>query len=413
MPDTAQNTHYCEKCNKTMRLSQFYQTNNLEKYPSGYLNLCKSCLTMHVNNWDPNTFLWILQEIDVPFIPKEWNKTLASYGKDRSKVTGTTILGRYLSKMKFKQYKDYRYKDTDFLMELDNANIRQNMIAQGYDAGEIAKAVDLNSQQLNNLAIDAPPPPPPPTEEEQSAAQPLLAVGQNDNPQAWYNSANDDDNAINIELTDDDRRYLRLKWGKTYRPEEWVKLEQMYQDMLQSYDIQGAGHEDILKMVCKTSLKSNQLLDLGDVDGASKMVRMYDQLMKSGKFTAVQNKANEDGFLDSVSELVEMCEKEGFIPRYYTAKPNDRVDETLQDINNYTRSLVMGEMNLGNLIESAVKQMSEEENKEEDVDIEDEELTFEQVDELKDADFEDYNEFIEDEQLSDQEIYQQMKESDL
>ena len=54
--------------------------------------------------------------------------------------------------------------------------------------------------------------------------------------------------------------------------------------MTESYDIQGAGHEDILKMVCKTSLKANQLLDIGDVDGAQKMVKMYDSLMKSGKF---------------------------------------------------------------------------------------------------------------------------------
>jgi hypothetical protein len=27
------------------------------------------------------------------------------------------------------------------------------------------------------------------------------------------------------ELTDEDKTYLRLKWGKTYRPEEWIRLE--------------------------------------------------------------------------------------------------------------------------------------------------------------------------------------------
>jgi hypothetical protein len=25
-----------------------------------------------------------------------------------------------------------------------------------------------------------------------------------------------------IDLTDEDRTYLRLKWGKTYKPEEWI-----------------------------------------------------------------------------------------------------------------------------------------------------------------------------------------------
>ena len=103
---------------------------------------------------------------------------------------------------------------------------------------------------------------------------------------------------------------------------------------------------------------------MGDVDGAQKMLRMYDSLMKSGKFTAAQNKANEDGVLNSISELVMICEKEGFIERYYTDGPKDRVDETIRDMKDYTRSLVVEEMNLGNLIENAVK-----ENQRKDLDI--------------------------------------------
>ena len=52
----AEKTYYCEKCNKTMSPESFYMSNNLEKYPDeGKLNLCKKCLTMHINNWDPET----------------------------------------------------------------------------------------------------------------------------------------------------------------------------------------------------------------------------------------------------------------------------------------------------------------------------------------------------------------------
>jgi len=40
-----------------------------------------------------------------------------------------------------------------------------------------------------------------------------------------------------IDLTDEERTMLRLKWGKMYRPDEWVWLEKMYQDMMASYDI--------------------------------------------------------------------------------------------------------------------------------------------------------------------------------
>lgn len=129
----ADNMYYCEKCNRTMAAEQFYTSNNLEKYPNdGKLNQCKKCLTMHVDNWDPDTYLWILQEIDVPYVPEEWNKLLAKYGQDRKKLTGLSILGRYLSKMKLKQYQDYRWEHTEHLQKIANKKIEEAMLRSGY-----------------------------------------------------------------------------------------------------------------------------------------------------------------------------------------------------------------------------------------------------------------------------------------
>ena len=96
-------TFYCEKCNRTMDEKQFYGSNNTEKYPQGKLHQCKKCVSLHVDNFNPDTYLWILQECDVPYVKDEWNNLLMKYGKDKSKLTGMTILGRYLSKMKLKQ----------------------------------------------------------------------------------------------------------------------------------------------------------------------------------------------------------------------------------------------------------------------------------------------------------------------
>ena len=259
---------YCTKCGRTMNVSEFYQSNNLEKYPTRYFNQCKKCLTMHVDNWNPDSYLWILQEADVPYIPEEWYKLLSSYGKDRSKVTGMTILGRYLSKMKLKQYKDYRWKDSEFLQELANNKMEQAMKRQGFDAQEITKAVDratfeLPTEELevpedlyqpidkkdpnNYVTPDAPPPPP----------QQFVSYFDQQIPE-------DEDDSVASQLTDEDKLMLRVKWGKTYKPDEWVQLEKLYNEMMESYDIQSAGHIDTLKMICKTSLKANQLLDIGD-----------------------------------------------------------------------------------------------------------------------------------------------------
>lgn len=398
-------TRFCDKCKKTIADKEFYGSNNLEKYPDGKLNTCKKCLTMHVDNWDVDTFLWILQECDVPYVPEEWNKLLAKYGQDRSKVTGVTIIGRYLSKMKLKQWKDYRWEHTQFLQELADKKTEEAMKRAGYDAAEITEVVMKNRATIPEGNVDIP-------VYDDSSYMNGSDAGWGARPQDDYFDDDDNDNEIVDDLTDDDRRFLRLKWGKAYKPEEWVRLEQLYQEMKKSYDIQGAGHEDVLKLVCKASLKTNQLLDIGDIDGAQKMSKMYDMLMKSGKFTAAQNKAADGEFLNSISEFVVLCEKEGFIPRYYTDGPKDRVDETIQDLKDYTHSLVVEEMNLGNLIENAVKQMAIEESKEEDEDIE-EEITFDELEALRDEDFADYGDFIEEQEMEDEELLRQIESGEI
>lgn len=378
---------FCQRCGKTQKDKEFYGSNNLEKYPDGKLHICKKCITMKVDNWNPDTFLWILQECDVPYIPDEWSKLLETYASDPSKVSGMTIMGRYLSKMKLKQFRDYRWKDTEFLQEVANNKVEQAMKRQGFGAAEIA-------QQLAKTQIEIP---------EEGFAEPVS--WDSAAPLAAFFEPEPAEDEFVSDLTEEDKTYLKLKWGKAYKPSEWVALEKFYQEMMESYDIQGAGHEDILKMVCKTSLKSNQLLDIGDVDGAQKMLKMYDSLMKSGKFTAAQNKAENGEAVDSISELVEMCEKQGYIERFYVDKPNDKVDLTLKDMQRYTSSLIEGESNLTNMIEAALRQNAKEdkdaaENQETEI-VDDDDL-FEDIEkQLTDQDFQDFYDSQEDDILDD------------
>ena len=384
-------SYYCEKCNRTMGGDQFYGSNNLDKYPETKLKQCKKCITMHVDNFNSDSYLWILQDCDVPYVPEEWNKLLATYGKDRSKLTGTTILGRYLSKMKLKQWRDYRWKDTEFLQEVANKRIEETMKRQGYEPAEIAMAIQQACVPIPQGELEAPPPP--------------VAAPSNDEEDyfAQINGGHDD---FVDDLTEEDKTYLRLKWGKTYKPEEWVKLEQLYEEMMASYDIQGAGHIDTLKLICKTSLKANQLIDIGDIEGFQKMSKVYNDLMKSGKFTAAQNKAESGEFVDSIGELIEMCEKQGYIERYYIESPKDRVDLTIADMQRYTRTLVEEETNLTLMVEKALRDIEKEdkdnaENTEDSivddliVDLSDIEKT------IQDSDFSEFDEFLEGEAAAD------------
>jgi hypothetical protein len=68
------------------------------------------------------------------------------------------------------------------------------------------------------------------------------------------------------------------------------------------------------------------------IDGYQKMSKVYNDLMKSGKFQAVQNKEENGEAVDSIGELIEMCEKQGYIERFYVEQPNDKVDFTIKDM---------------------------------------------------------------------------------
>lgn len=368
--------------------TQFYTSKNIEKYPpDGKMDVCKKCLTMHVDNWNPETYKWILQEIDVPYIKEEWDGLLERYGKDPKKVTGLTVIGRYLSKMKLKQWNKYTWADTEALEKDSTEKKVLNMKAQGFTEDEIQE----------QLAIDRTPPKPKELEDVQAP------VGTPE-----YQDPEEEEDDFSDQLTEEDKLMLRLKWGRGYSWEERVRMEQLYKDMISSYDIQGAGHKDTLIMVCKTSLKANQLIDAGDIDGFQKMQKAYDSLMKSGKFTAAQNKGESGEFVDSIGELVALCEKEGFIPRYYTDGPQDKVDRTLQDLQQYTHTLVTEEMNLGNMIEASLREIVKDKEREANIDVEDsdedEDLFNYEHPELTEEDYQEYEDMKESERDKDEEM---------
>lgn len=100
--------------------------------------------------------------------------------------------------MHIQQYAQYRWKDTEFLQEKADAVMRETMARQGYEIAEIEKAI-----QEGRMPV----PPRPETEDE----API------DTSQSYFNrSAPQED----FGLTEEDKRYLRLKWGSTYREEE-------------------------------------------------------------------------------------------------------------------------------------------------------------------------------------------------
>jgi hypothetical protein len=361
--------------------------------------LCKSCLTMHINNFEPDTFLWLLEKFDVPYIPGEWI-TLRdkAYAKDPFKMNGMSVFGKYLSKMKLKQFKDYSWADTERLMAEAEAKSRKTE-AERQQAEEQLKK-DLAEGKITEAEYKTLT-----SADTQYAEGPMFAPGPGygpDNPYMEDNFMKEEDIPDPAaELTQEDKLFLAMKWGRLYKPSEWIELEKNYNEMMNSFDIQDADTKNTLILLCKTDLKMNQAIDAGDIEGFQKLSRVSESLRKSAKFTAAQNKEDKSDYVDSVGELVAICEKEGFIPRFPTDIPQDKVDRTLKDMNNYLYKLVTQDLGFGQQIEDSLKKIQlQKEMNDAEIDLDDDNIN----DELVDQDYSDYYESVNDQLKHDKAI---------
>lgn len=163
------------------------------------------------------------------------------------------------------------------------------------------------------------------------------------------------------------------KWGQNYNSEQIMKLENFYNDMQNSYDVKTASHKDYLKKISKVSLKMDEALDNDNVTEFQKLSGVYDNLMKSAKFTAVQRSAVDDtGGFATFCEFIESLEKEGFIEPAKIEEDYDIVEATLSDIKNYTKKLVLGDSSISTMAVEQLNKMKEKQD-EIDSDISDEE----------------------------------------
>ena len=298
--------------------------------------------------------------------------------------------------MKLKQFKQYGWEDSEKLqalnaeknkIHLEERQEYEEQLKQQFESGEITEAQykTLVSTSTQN--------------QEQLYIQPQAPINNIDNPFGDGSAFLQEDDLIDLgeDLTEDDKTYLAMKWGRLYKPAEWVELEKTYKEMTESFDIQDADTINTLILICKTNLKMNQYLDQGDIEGFQKISKVSESLRKTAKFTAAQNKDDKDEYVDSVGELIAMCERDGFIPRYVTDVPQDKVDATLKDMNDYVKKLVTQDLGFGQQIEDALKKIQIQKEMEESFD--------QDVIELDDNDFEEYyNEIEEQKQIDEEEL---------
>lgn len=403
---------FCQKCKKTMSEVNFYT------YPNGSKSeLCKSCLTMHMNAFKPDTFMWAIEKFDIPYIEGKWNKVRDKEFKkayDKVSAGGTNknaerdayslfnsgvVFGKYLGSMKLSPYNQYHWSDTERLRvqeeedaKLHCANLKSDAelaeMRERFEKGEISEAEFITYTSITQeeatpkfemvngvITTNAP------------GSDPNFPV--NDNPFEKVDLP-----PIGTDLTDEDKVYFAMKWGRLYSLADWVALEQLYTQYDKSFSLHNADLVAGIKQVCKLDLKCNQALDSGDVDSYSKLARAADSLRKSLKLTEAQRKEEKNSNLDCVGQIVAFCEmKKGYIPAIDLSVDRDIVDKDIRDIKNYTRSLIEDD--------PAVFKMIEEYIKKREILMEQEAAKKIEGFELTDQDMTDYNQSIEQQRQED------------
>ena len=294
-----------------------------------------------------------------------WNGNLLEFKLNINDVSKTLFQAiKYLSKMRLNQWKNYTWKDTEALNdpetneEISEAEAKDfkesvELVKEQYERGEINEAQyktlmiadDLYKEELNNIR---------PGNDDLGA----------DNP---YNEKYFIDESLlpdpGAELTEEDKIYLAMKWGRTYSPNDWIQLETDYNSMKESFDIQDADSEKSLMFLCKTNLKANQAIDAGDLDSFQKLTRAAETLRKTAKFTAAQNKEKKEEFADSVGKLIYYCEKwGGQIPRIDMSIDRDILDTVIRDLKAYNATLIKEDTALAQQIEDYIKKREINEN---------------------------------------------------
>lgn len=144
-------------------------------------------------------------------------------------------------------------------------------------------------------------------------------------------------------ISDDKRLRLQKMWGNTYDDEALEYLDNLYQGLLATQNINGKLQMDQAQKICKMSYEIDRRIEEGaDFD---KLLSSYDKLVKAAEFTP-KNAKNINDF-DTFGEAVRWMEKNGWRNRFYDNVTRDIVDETIKNYQNFVQRLYTNESTIG------------------------------------------------------------------
>lgn len=156
-------------------------------------------------------------------------------------------------------------------------------------------------------------------------------------------------------LYEQKRKKLQERWGANYDDEALNYLENLYNGLMTTQNVNGALQVDQAIKICKMSYE----IDCRIREGTEfdKLLASYDKLVKAAEFTP-KNVKNINDF-DSVGELIKWLEKRGWVNRFYDDVTRDIVDETIKNIQNFNQRLYTNESGIGDEITRRINALRE------------------------------------------------------
>lgn len=156
-------------------------------------------------------------------------------------------------------------------------------------------------------------------------------------------------------IADQKRKQLQERWGANYDDEALRYLENLYNGLITTQNVNGALQVDQAIKICKMSYEiDNRIREGSDFD---KLLASYDKLVKAAEFTP-KNVKNINDF-DSVGELIKWLEKRGWKNTFYDGVTRDIVDETIKNFQSFNQRLYTNESGIGEQITERINALKQ------------------------------------------------------
>ena len=95
-----------------------------------------------------------------------------------------------------------------------------------------------------------------------------------------------------------------IRWGTKYTPEQYIKLEKFYNDMMERNNIETPQDMDYLKKIAMISVKMDEELEAGNYSQVKQLGALFSKYMADSKFRAMdKTEADKTGGIRNFSTI--------------------------------------------------------------------------------------------------------------